>query len=150
VGREQKANEERRAAIRQARDDAARAFVQSYAILTNAMAVTLIITEATGTFTADGTPEAQTRDFTISLAPPEVGLAHMLQGSGLLYENHNQNEKRLIAFREKQAAEQAAALPTPEGMEEGPAEEPAVDPKKAVELLKDEAEARDPENDGGE
>jgi len=37
-----------------------------------------------------------------------------------------------------------------EGMEEGPAEEPAVDPTKAVELLKDEAEDRDTENDGGE
>jgi len=136
MGREQRANEERRAAIRQARDDAHRAFVQSFAVLSGALGVSVILTEPTGKFDGQGVPEGQTREFTVYHATPEIGLSHMLQGSGLLYESHNKLEREVIAYREKQAADQAEKLPTPEGMEE----EPAVDPTKALDLLKDEAE----------
>jgi len=120
MGRDEKANEAGRKAARQIRDEAEAAFVQALAIMSGSLALTLITTEFSGTFDAEGRPEAQTREFTVSHADSQIALEHMIQGSRLLYERSTDFEKRLAEAHHEKAAKQADTLPTPEGMEEGP------------------------------
>lgn len=123
MGREAKRNAEQRGLARKIRDEAHQAFTQSFAILTNALAVTVVITEASGTFDAKGIPEGQTRQFTVCHTAPEIGLAHMSKAAELIHEAHQDTERRFIENREKQKQAEAAGLPTPEGMEEGAADD---------------------------
>ncbi len=125
MGRDEKANEAGRAAAREIRDEAEAAFTQALAIMSGTLALTLITTEFSGTFDADGKPEARTREFTVSHADPMIGLEHLMQGSKLLYDHSTQFEQALIMARDEAAAKQADAIPTPKGMaEEGEPDEP--------------------------
>lgn len=118
MGREAKRKEEARVIARKIRDEAHQAFTQSFAIMTNALAVTIVITEPTGRYDSKGIPEGQTRQFTVCHTAPEIGLEHMGKGAELIYNARQESEAKLIENREKQAAAQAAALPSPEGMED--------------------------------
>ncbi len=117
MGREARRNEENRELARKMRDDALQAFCQSFCILTNSLAVSVVVTEHTGTYTG-GIPNGQTRMFTVSHATPEIGQAHMLQGSELLHQAHQRLEADLAERRNKARQDEAAALATPEGMED--------------------------------
>lgn len=118
MGREAKRNEDQRALHRKVRDQAHQAFVQAFAVLSNALAVSVVITEPTGSYDANGVPEGQTMSFTVCHSAPEVGLGHLNHGSELLHRSFAKAEADIISHREKQAVEQADGLPTPEGMED--------------------------------
>lgn len=146
MGREAKRNEDARKLARKVRDQAHQAFVQSFAVLSNALAVSVVITEPTGSYDEKGIPEGQTLSFTVCHSAPEIGLGHLNAGAELLHRSFVKAEDDLLAHRDKAAAAQAASLPTPEGMEEGPSE----DETRAMAQDDDDHANRKHWDDGGE
>lgn len=118
AARRNEQSEEHRKIARKIRDEAQQAFAQAFAVLSNAMAVSVVITEHSGTFNEKGAPMAQTQSFTVCHSVPEVGLEHLSAGAELLHKSHERAAADLMAHRDKQRQDEAAALPTPEGMEE--------------------------------
>lgn len=120
MGREARRNEDQRKLARKVRDQAHQAFVQAFAVLSNSLAVSVVITEPTGSYDDKGLPEGQTLSFTVCHSAPEIGLGHLGAGAELLHRSFQKAEADVIERREKAKQAQADNLPTPEGMEDGP------------------------------
>jgi hypothetical protein len=117
MGYAQKANE--------MRTNALQAFTQSFAILSRAMAVTVIFTDQDPDPDSEGRAQGRTRQFTVTLCDPMSGLAHMLHGAEIVHDAHQEASRRVEERLHEMRQKDAEKLETPEGQPEGEPDVPS-------------------------
>jgi hypothetical protein len=114
----------REAKAREMRSNALRAFVQSFAIISRSMAVTLIVTDQDPELDEEGRPQGRTRQFTTTLCDPMSGLNHMSHGAEILYSSFEKASQEVQEHVAELARKSAEKMPMP-GEDEPPGEPPS-------------------------